>query len=196
MTQNPKLLALGLAGGYLLGRTRKAKVALAVASYVVGKRAGISPQQLLTEGLRKLSDTPEFARLEKQVRDELMSAGRSMVTAAANRRLDSLSDVLRDRTEALSAPGEGAGQEQPGERDETAQTASEGGEPESSEPESAQPDEEPAAGKEPSGKAAPEQGDAKKRPAGQPAAEKTAAKKSTQRRSATKKTASRATGRR
>lgn len=102
MTQNAKLLAAGLAGGYLLGRTKKGKLALVLATYVLGKRKGLHPQQLLVDGLKKISGTPEFSQLEEQVRSELLAAGRSLATAAANRRLDSLSDALRDRTDALS----------------------------------------------------------------------------------------------
>ena len=215
MTQNSKLLALGLAGGYLLGRTRKAKIALAVASYVLGKRQGLSPQHLLTEGLKKLNETPEFARLNEQLRGELMSAGRSVVTAAANRSLDSLSDSLRDRTAALSSQdeeddedqdeGEGEGEEPEDRR--------EGEEPED-EGEGEEPGNETgkaAGGKAPPRRAAPEKPPAKKAPvkrapakkaapkestAGKSASRKTAATKSTARGSAAKKAAPRSTGRR
>lgn len=177
MTQNPKLLAAGLAGGYLLGRTRKAKVAMALASYVLGKRAGLSPQRLLTDGVKKLSETPEFARLNEQVREELMSAGRSVVTSAANRRLDSLSDTLRDRTDALSARDEEP-QEDGEEAEEPDDRAAAEDEEEPEEPEEKQPARTASSEKS---EAPPKKAAAKKTTARKPAAKKTASQ-STRRR--------------
>lgn len=175
MTQNLKLLTLGLAGGYLLGRTKKGKLALAVGGYVLGKRTGLNPQQLLTEGLKKLGGTPEFSRLNEQLRGDLMAAGRSLVTAAANRRLDSLSDALHERTSALATPqGE---DEEPEEPEEERQERR---------PSKKAPTKKKAAGKRAEGK-----------PVAKKAAPKTAApKKTTAKKSAAKKTASRTTGRR
>lgn len=174
MTQNSKLLAASLVGGYLLGRTRKAKLALALASWVLGRRNGFNPQRLLTEGLKRLTGSPEFSQLNDQLRGELMAAGRSMVTAAANRRLDSLSNALRDRTDSLSglggAAGGVAGREQ-------AEDSEEGEEPEETA-------EKRPARAAPAKKAAPP----KKAPAKKTGA---AAKKATGKKSAAKKTAAR-----
>lgn len=204
MTQNPKLLAMGLAGGYLLGRTRKAKLALTVASVVLGRRMGVNPQRLLTEGVKKLSDSPEFSRLEEQIRDELMAAGRSMVTAAANRRMDSLSDALSDRTAALSGLDQTSGAEDEGTGEEQASGEEEQGEEEQGEEEK----EEPRARKSPPKKSpsqdtrrkksAPQEAPAKKSSGadGKTASRQAATKKSTARGTAAKKAASRSTGRR
>ncbi|WP_151769561.1 hypothetical protein [Streptomyces abyssomicinicus] len=113
MNQNCKAaMAAAVAGGYLLGRTKKAKLALAVGTYLAGRRFSMSPSQLATQGLSKLRETPQFQDLTDQVRHEVLNAGRSAVTAAARRKLLDLSDSLRDRGERLSG---GAGR---GDRDE------------------------------------------------------------------------------
>ncbi|MGE9693362.1 hypothetical protein [Streptomyces sp. NRRL F-5630] len=98
MDDSDKLvLGSALVGGYLLGRTRKARLALVVASCLAGKRLNLTPQDLLTSAVRKLRETPQFAELSDQVREELLTAGR----AAADRRLSALADTLAARTAAL-----------------------------------------------------------------------------------------------
>ncbi|MFE0418084.1 hypothetical protein [Streptomyces tendae] len=105
MNDSRTAMAAAVAGGYLLGRTKKAKLAFAVGSYLVGRRVGLSPGQVLGQGLGSLQRTPQFQELSDQVRGELLTAGRAAVTAAANRRLTGLADSLRDRTDALTGEG-------------------------------------------------------------------------------------------
>ncbi|MEU6162209.1 hypothetical protein [Streptomyces sp. NPDC047130] len=103
MNQNCKAaMAAAVAGGYLLGRTKKAKLALAVGTYIAGRRFSLSPGRLAAEGLGRLKETPQFQDLTDQVRHELLNAGRTAVTAAARRKLLDLSDSLRDQSERLS----------------------------------------------------------------------------------------------
>ncbi|MGW0348756.1 hypothetical protein ACWDX8_19355 [Streptomyces anthocyanicus] len=109
MNDSRTAMAAAVAGGYLLGRTKKAKLAFAVGSYLVGRRVGLSPGQVLGQGLGSLQRAPQFQELTDQVRGELLSAGRAAVTAAANRRLTTLADTLRDRTDALTGEGLGDG---------------------------------------------------------------------------------------
>ncbi|OWA13593.1 hypothetical protein B9W62_02495 [Streptomyces sp. CS113] len=105
MNDSRTAMAAAVAGGYLLGRTKKAKLAFAVGSYLVGRRVGLSPGQVLGQGLGSLQRAPQFQELSDQVRGELMAAGRAAVTAAANRRLTGLADSLRERTDALAGAG-------------------------------------------------------------------------------------------
>ncbi|MGW7280776.1 hypothetical protein ACWGIV_21240 [Streptomyces sp. NPDC054844] len=105
MNDSKATMAAAVAGGYLLGRTKKAKLAFAVGSYLMGRRIGLSPGQVLSEGLAGLQRTPQLQELTDQVRGELLTAGRTAVTAAANRRLTGLADSLRDRTDALTGAG-------------------------------------------------------------------------------------------
>ncbi|MFE2459199.1 hypothetical protein [Streptomyces sp. NPDC059402] len=102
MNDNRTAMATAVAGGYLLGRTKKAKLAFAVGSYLVGRRTGLSPGRILGQGLGGLQRTPQVRELTEQVRGDLLTAGRAAVTAAANRRLTGLADTLRDRTDALT----------------------------------------------------------------------------------------------
>lgn len=69
-------LAAAVAGGYVLGRAKKGRLAFAAATYLAGRRFGLDPRQLATEGLRKLSEVPQVAELNEQVRGELMEAGK------------------------------------------------------------------------------------------------------------------------
>ncbi|WP_432130770.1 hypothetical protein [Streptomyces tendae] len=105
MNDSRTAMAAAVAGGYLLGRTKKAKLAFAVGSYLVGRRVGLSPGQVLGQGLGSLQRAPQFQELSEQVRGELLTASRAAVTAAANRRLTGLADSLRDRTDALTGEG-------------------------------------------------------------------------------------------
>ncbi|MFE0802790.1 hypothetical protein [Streptomyces sp. NPDC058812] len=105
MSDSKAAMAAAVAGGYLLGRTKKAKLAFVVGSYLMGRRVGLSPGQVLSQGLAGLQRTPQLQELTDQVRGELLTAGRTAVTAAANRRLTGLADTLRDRTDALTGAG-------------------------------------------------------------------------------------------
>ncbi|WP_217140343.1 hypothetical protein [Streptomyces sp. AC627_RSS907] len=109
MNDNRAAIAAAMAGGYLLGRTKKAKLAFAVASYLAGRRIGPAPGQVLSQGLGRLQLAPQFQELSDQVRGELLTAGRTAVTAAANRGLTGLADNLRARTDALTGAGRGGG---------------------------------------------------------------------------------------
>ncbi|GGL65031.1 hypothetical protein GCM10010129_05710 [Streptomyces fumigatiscleroticus] len=111
MNDSRAAMAAALAGGYLLGRTKKAKLAFAVGSYVVKRRFGLTPAQLLSEGLGRLQQAPRFRELSDQVRGELLTAGRTAVSAAAERRLTGLADALRDRTDALTGADRRHGEE-------------------------------------------------------------------------------------
>ncbi|MFH9730059.1 hypothetical protein [Streptomyces sp. NPDC017260] len=105
MSDNKAAMAAAVAGGYLLGRTRKARLAFAVGSYLVGRRVGLPPGRVLSQGLAGLQQTTQLQELTDQVRGELLTAGRAAVTAAANRGLTGLADTLRDRTDALTGTG-------------------------------------------------------------------------------------------
>ncbi|MFB7656798.1 MULTISPECIES: hypothetical protein [unclassified Streptomyces] len=105
MSDSKTALAAAMAGGYLLGRTKKAKLAFAVGSYLAGRRIGLSPGDLLSQGLGGLQQVPQLRELTEQLRGELLTAGRAAATAAANRRLTGLADTLRDRTDALTGEG-------------------------------------------------------------------------------------------
>ena len=107
-------LAAAVAAGYVLGRTKKARFAFGLATYLAGRRFGLDPQQLLTTGLQKLGDVPGVAELNEQVRGELLDAGRKALAATADRRLADLADSLHERTLRI---GEEKGEEEEGEEE-------------------------------------------------------------------------------
>nr|BBJ50134.1 hypothetical protein SAVMC3_27630 [Streptomyces avermitilis] len=61
-------LAAAVVGGYVLGRTKKGRMALSIATYLAGRRFGLEPRQLATEGMRRLGEMPQFAQLQEQLR--------------------------------------------------------------------------------------------------------------------------------
>ncbi|NJQ01336.1 DNA primase [Streptomyces zingiberis] len=95
---NRLALTLAVGAGYLLGRTKKAKLALGVGGMVLGKRLKLTPQQLgglLTE---QLKNNPQLAEVRDQLRGDLQGVGKAAATALVSRRLDALSDRLHDST--------------------------------------------------------------------------------------------------
>ncbi|MEU3191248.1 hypothetical protein ABZ686_11535 [Streptomyces sp. NPDC006992] len=130
-----KAVIAAVAGGYLLGRTRKAKLALVLGSAVAGRRLGLDPQELVSKGVRKLSETPQFAALTEQVQEELLSTARTALSAVTNRRIESFTESLRGRTESLSPKEAADGEQESGEgEEERDEEAGEEPEEESEEP--------------------------------------------------------------
>ncbi len=107
MDQQTKVtLAAAVIGGYVLGRTKKGRLALTAATYLAGRRFGLQPRELAAEGMRRLGEIPQVAELQEQLRGEVLDAGRKAVTAAANRSMSSLADALSERTAQLGAADE------------------------------------------------------------------------------------------
>ncbi|MER7723052.1 hypothetical protein [Streptomyces sp. NPDC096323] len=98
MTQHAKIGA-ALVGGYLLGRTKKAKLALGFGMFLMGKKIDLDPRQIG----RALADSPVLGSLNGQVRKELVDATRTAATKAVTQRAGSLADSLQQRTRALGA---------------------------------------------------------------------------------------------
>ncbi|WP_031056012.1 hypothetical protein [Streptomyces ochraceiscleroticus] len=95
---NRAALALAVAGGYVLGRTKKAKLALSVGGVVLGRRLQLDPQRLLGLVDERLKADPQLAELRDQLRDDLGGVGRAAASAFVSRRIDGLADSLHART--------------------------------------------------------------------------------------------------
>jgi hypothetical protein len=120
-------VAVALTSGYLLGRTRKMRWALALASAAAGRRL-TSGRGAIGPDLLK---SPELSRLAQDVRSQLMAAGRTAAVNAASHRIDALSDRLEQRTNALrGGPGEEPEQEEPDTEREASQEQPEEEQPE------------------------------------------------------------------
>jgi hypothetical protein len=100
MNESAKV-GVAVAGGYLLGRTKKAKLAITLGTWLLGKRLDLDPKELGKGALSQLAKRPEVAKLTGDVRGELMQAGRAAATAAMNSRLERLAEGLEARTERL-----------------------------------------------------------------------------------------------
>ncbi|WBB62516.1 hypothetical protein O7599_08280 [Streptomyces sp. WMMC500] len=133
MTDSSKTTMLaGVAGGYLLGRTKKARLALTLAAIVAGRR--LAPRDLLEKGAAKITDKTPAAGQPDQVKDQLMTAARTAVSSLFDRRVEFFTDSLRERTDRLSelreqrdARDAGDADEEEGEEDEEDDEGDEGG---------------------------------------------------------------------
>ncbi|SPF06570.1 ABC transporter substrate-binding protein [Streptomyces sp. MA5143a] len=81
-------------GGYLLGRTKKAKLALGAGALLAGAKA--RPGQLAG-----LLDSPFLSNITQQVRGELTEASKAAATQMLTAKADSLAGALHERTEGL-----------------------------------------------------------------------------------------------
>ncbi|MFF3542043.1 hypothetical protein ACFYXD_09290 [Streptomyces platensis] len=192
-TDTKVTLAAALAAGYVLGRTKKGKLAIGVASMVAGQT--LSPRELIGQVLRKLAATPQAAQLMDQVRGELLESGRTALSATADRSLGALADALQKRTSALQESPEdeetaedeepAEDEEEPAEGEEPAEDEEDEEEEEAEKPSRRRrrkPSASPARTTKSAGKKAPaKKAPAKKAASGKSAAKKTAAKKASRR---------------
>ncbi|MEW2287712.1 DNA primase [Streptomyces sp. NPDC047841] len=209
---NRTALGLAVGAGYLLGRTKKLKMALAVGSLAAGKKMNLSPRMLAEQLNRQLLDNPQFKEVGDQLRQELRGVGKAATGAMVERQMNSLADRLHGRTAQVrdqlsgAAPagsdeerdedeGEGEDEEQEeheGKRGEREQPRGEtrGGEGEAPRKKTGKKTAKQAPAKKASGGTAAGQAPARKAPAKKVAAKKTAAKKTdAARKTAAKKTA-------
>jgi hypothetical protein len=100
-------IALGVAGGYVLGRSKKLKLAIALGGMLAGKRLAGGRNGLLP-GADLLEKSPELARLQKDSGD-LVEAVKTAALTSATQRLHTLGETLRGNP-LDSAKDENAGQ--------------------------------------------------------------------------------------
>ncbi|WP_432103958.1 histone protein [Streptomyces sp. bgisy091] len=104
-------LASGLAGGYVLGRTKKGKLALSVAMFLAGRNISLEPRQLAAQAVRRLGQVPQVAGVQKQIRGEGLDAARGALTAVAGHGVGSLADAIGKRALDLRNEGDESGDE-------------------------------------------------------------------------------------
>lgn len=81
--------------GYLLGRTKKMRLAMMIAAAGAISRLGSNPPQLLRRGYQELADIPEVGELADNVRGGLAGAAKSAAVAVATTTVRSLNAKLR-----------------------------------------------------------------------------------------------------
>ena len=98
-------IAVGVAGGYFLGRTKKMKLALMLGGMAAGRRVG-GPGQLLAQGTKLLGQSPELGRLTDEIRGRLLEAGKGAAVAVATRQVEALTDRLVTQLGTATEAGE------------------------------------------------------------------------------------------
>ncbi|MEU9896263.1 DNA primase [Streptomyces phaeochromogenes] len=93
-------LGLGLAvgAGYVLGRTKKMKLAFAIGTMVAGKRMNLSPRALADLVSGQLQNNPQFKEIGDQLREDLRGVGKAASGALVERQIEGIADRLHGRT--------------------------------------------------------------------------------------------------
>ncbi|MFI7664666.1 hypothetical protein [Nocardia sp. NPDC049526] len=90
-------IAIGVGIGYVLGRTRKMRFALALAGAAMSRRSTGMPAELLERGTSLLKSSQELTQITDTVKGELVGAVRSAAVTAASNRIDALNARLQQR---------------------------------------------------------------------------------------------------
>ncbi|MGJ5831279.1 hypothetical protein [Streptomyces ossamyceticus] len=104
-------LGLAVGAGYVLGRTKKLKLAFAVGTMVAGKRMNLGPRAIADLVSRQLLDNPQFKEIGDQLRGDLRGVGKAATGALVERQIEGLADRLHGRTSQVrdqlseAAPG-------------------------------------------------------------------------------------------
>src|SRR4051794_23456961 len=102
--QTPARVAVAVGGGYLLGRTKKLKLAITLGSMVAGKKLSGGSGGLLGEAMELLRSSPEFDQLRRQIG----GAGRRAAPTAATKPPGRVTSRIESR---VSAQDENKGDE-------------------------------------------------------------------------------------
>lgn len=187
-------LGLAIGAGYLLGRTKKAKLALAVGSMVAGKKLNLGPGRVAELVNQQLKDNPQIKEIGDQLRQDLRGVGKAASGAMVERQMTALADRLHGRTSQVRDQLAGA-VPKTGEAGETGEDGEAGeertieGEAEYEDREGREAEEEPESADEPEGEA--EEPEEAEEPGDEPA-RRTAAKKAAAKKPPAKKTAKKA----
>ncbi|MFF9123847.1 PE-PGRS family protein [Streptomyces sp. NPDC014889] len=91
-------LGVALGAGYLLGRTKKAKLALTVGSLVAGKKLNLGPAGIAQMVNQQLMNNPQLKEIGDQLREDLKGVGKAASGAMVERQMTALADRLHGRT--------------------------------------------------------------------------------------------------
>ncbi|MEU8749025.1 DNA primase [Streptomyces chartreusis] len=91
-------LGLAVGAGYVLGRTKKMKLAFALGTLVAGKRLNLTPQGIMDMVSGQLKNNPQFKEIGDQLREDLRGVGQAASGAMVERQLDAFADRLHGRT--------------------------------------------------------------------------------------------------
>ncbi|SRR5690349_12942204 len=100
---NGARVALAVGAGYLLGRTRKVRLALMLASAGMTGKFRSKPTDVLADGLRALGASDELMQLTDQLRGQALSAAKAAALATAINRVNALNERLQQPPSAGAA---------------------------------------------------------------------------------------------
>ncbi|WP_394429097.1 DNA primase [Streptomyces sp. SGAir0957] len=98
---NRAALGLAVGAGYVLGRTKKMKLAFAVGTMVAGKRLKLSPRALGELVTTQLDKNPQFKEIGDQLRQDLRGVGTAATGALVERQINGLAGRLHQRTQGV-----------------------------------------------------------------------------------------------
>ncbi|MGW2346467.1 DNA primase [Streptomyces sp. NPDC001661] len=104
---NRTALGLAIGAGYVLGRTKKMKLAIAVGTMVAGKRLNLSPRALADMVTTQLENNPQFKEIGDQLREDLRGVGKAASGALVERQIEGLAGRLHNRTQGVRDQIEG-----------------------------------------------------------------------------------------
>src|SRR5215212_8232209 len=99
-------VAAAVAAGYLLGRTKKLKLAITVGSVLAGQRISTNPQKLLKGASGLVQNNPALSALQTELRGRAFDAAKGAAVSVATSRIDKLTDSLRTRGDKKRADKE------------------------------------------------------------------------------------------
>ncbi|CAL9393220.1 DNA primase [Streptomyces sp. enrichment culture] len=107
-------LGLAVGAGYLLGRTKKLKLAVAVGTMVAGKKMNLTPKGIAELVSGQLQNNPQFKEIGDQLRTDLRGVGKAASGAMVERQIDALADRLHGRTAEVRDQLSGVASRAPG----------------------------------------------------------------------------------
>jgi len=78
-------VAAAVAAGYLLGRTKKLKLAITVGSVLAGQRLSSNPQKLLKGATSLVQNNPALSALQTELRGRAFDAAKGAAVSVATR---------------------------------------------------------------------------------------------------------------
>jgi hypothetical protein len=99
-------VALAVIAGYYLGRHHKLRFAFMLAlAILAGRLRGEGAVgTILQQGGKILGSSPELGKITEKVRGNLIDVGKAAALRATSSQIDSLSDKLHERAEAMRRP--------------------------------------------------------------------------------------------
>src|SRR4051794_14122444 len=88
-------IGLGVAAGYLLGRTKKMRLAITVGSMLAGQRVATDRAGIIRQLGGGVDNNPELSKLREQITGRMLEAAKSAAIATATSRLEGVTDSLR-----------------------------------------------------------------------------------------------------